>query len=572
MHTGVPVLLVLLTLLFVWPVVMLLVGMFRGGLPGEPTGWTLQIVAGVFGDADTWLAVEGSMIYAVAGTAFGVLLGAFFAFLVARTTVALTGWVTPVMLLVFAAPHVMYALAWGLLTDPIGGLLNRPAQWIAGPGAAPFNAYSWTGLVTIHVLKLAAFCYLMLLPAFQAMNRAFEEASLISGAGRLQTFFRIDLPLLTPALFGVVILSVVLSLGAFDLPQILGGLAGINVISTRIFKALNFSMPPDYAAASSLSLIMMVCLVVLLAVQWRLFGRDRFVTVTGKGYREDRWDLGRWSGVCSAAIVVYALFALVLPGVQLVSTSLQPTAGVNVYTLQNYRTILVDPLVGKAFGITALLALLGGLFAVLLAAVVAYVGRYAPRWLEIVLDSVGLVPIVMPGVVLAVALLWAYLSIPGLRALYGTFWLALIGIVVFLTPAASRIVRGGIVQLARELEEAARVSGASHARVFVDVVMRLLARTLLAGWLVTAVIGAGTLDLPLLLLPPTMPNVSVLAYSYISSGQPSEACALFMLLIAAIFAVGMAAAVALRLMRGARATGPDGGLANGAVGYSTPVQ
>ncbi len=544
---GTAALIALLVLLFVWPVAMLVAGMFRAGTLGEPADWTLEIVRRVFTNPETYEAFRGSLLYAVGSTVPGVLLGAFFAFLVARTRVALARWVTPMMVLVFAAPHIMYALSWGLLADPAVGLLNIAARWLGAQGQT-FNVYGWTGLIFVHVLKLAAFCHLMLLPAFEGMNRSYEEASLVSGAGRLATFFRIDLPLLTPAIFGVVILGCVFSLGAFDLPQILGGLAGIQVISTQIFKALNFSMPPDYGAASALGLFMMAVLAILLFLQWRLFGRDRYVTLTGKAYRKDEWDLGRWGWACTAAIAVYALLALVLPGVQLVMTSFQPSVAVSSFSLDNYRAVLADPLARKAFAVTAQLALLAGFFAVALAALVAYVARHSPRWLEVLLDSAGLLPVVMPGVVLSVGLMWAYVSVPGLRQLYGTFWIALIGLVVFLTPAASRIVRGGIVQLSRELEEAARTSGAGFARVLADIVLPLLAPALFAGWLVTAIVAAGTLDFPLLLLPPTTPNVSVLAYSYMSSAQPAHACALFLLLIAFIFGLSAALLGARRLL------------------------
>ncbi len=563
---GMGLLLVVVAILFVWPVSMLLVGMFRSGPPGMPGVWTVETVSRVFTEEATYVALSNSLVYAVLCTAIATVLGAFFAFLATRSTVPLAGWLTPAMLLVFATPHVLYAVSWGLVADTGNGMLNLAARFLLGPQSTPFNAYTWTGLLTVHTLKLTAFCYLLLLPPFQSMNRSYEEASLIAGAGRFITFLRIDLPLLTPAIFGVVILGCVFGLGAFDLPQILGGLAGISVISTEVYRSLNYATPPDYAAASALGLFMMVALVLLLAMQWKLFGRNQFVTVTGKGYRSERWDLGPWGYACTFAIVAYIVVTLLLPGAQLVVTSFQPTLGVNAFTLHNYQAVFADPLTAQAFRVTAYLALLGGLIAVLLAAIVAYAGRHSPRWLEVLLDSVAVLPIIMPGVVLAVGLLLAYVSVPGLRLLYGTFWLALIGIVVFVTPIASRIVRGGIVQIAGDLEEAASVSGASRPRVLFDIVAPLLSRSLLVGWLVTAIIAAGTLDFPLLLLPPTTPNVSVLAYSYMNSGYPSQASALLVLLICAIVAVSLLyvlvakAAKSERLVRLMRRAGSMGGL------------
>ncbi len=172
------------------------------------------------------------------------------------------------------------------------------------------------------------------------MNRSFEEASLLSGASRLGTLVRIDIPLMAPAIFGVVVISVVFGLSAFDLPQILGALADIPVLSTEIFRAVNFAIPPDYARAATLGLFMMAALAALLIVQWRVLKSGRFVTVTGKSARQDRWDLGRWDVVAGAAILFYTVVTLVLPGAQLVLTSFEPAIGVFNLTLANYE---LDP-------------------------------------------------------------------------------------------------------------------------------------------------------------------------------------------------------------------------------------
>jgi iron(III) transport system permease protein len=148
---------------------------------------------------------------------------------------------------------------------------------------------------------------------------------------------------------------------------------------------------------------------------------------------------------------------------------------------------------------------------------------------------------------LAVGLLWAYISIPGLRSLYGTFWLTLIGVVVAVMPMASRAVRGALAQIARELEEAAAVSGASPLRVLWDIVIRLMSRSFLAGWLVTAIIAAGMLDVPIMLLSSTRPTVSILVYTQLLAGIPTQACALLVLLLVAVMLLAAAAAALIAL-------------------------
>ena len=534
------VLLALVLFLFVYPVAMVVAGIFRTSRPGVPGEWTLANIGTVLAASSTYIAVQNSLVFALASTAIGGLIAVAFAFLVTRTTVPLRRLVTPAMLMIFAAPNMLYVVSWALLADPVGGALNQAFVALGG-GRGAFNVYSWPGLVLVQSLKISSFCYLLLLPAFDNMNRSFEEASLVAGASRLQTFVRIDVPLLMPAIVGVLLIGTVFGLGAFDVPQILGGLAGVTVLSTEIYKKLNYSFPPDYPGASALCLFLLVALAIMMIVQWRLLGKRRFVTITGKSFRSDRWGIGAlWNTVGAAAIALFVLLALVLPGAQLVLTSFQPSVGVYTFTLGNYRAVLADPQAANAFFITAVIAILGGFAAMALATVIGFAGRRGPAWFGRLLDGATLIPIVMPGVVLAVGLLWAYISVPFLRQLYGSFWFAFIGLVILVMPIAGRAVQASLMQISGDLEEAATVCGASPLRVLLDIVLRLMKGSFFAGWLVTAIIASGTLDIPLMLLPPTSPNVAVLAYGYMNSALMNQTSALLALLLAGVAVTGFA--------------------------------
>ena len=537
-RVGVALLFAAVAFFFAWPVLMQVLGIFRNAAPGAASDWSLATLLRVYGSSETYTALKNSLLYAVATTVLATALALLLALLATRTRVRLRWLVTPVMVLVFAAPNLFYAVSWSLLADPGSGLLNAAVRWATGSKVTLFNAYSWTGLIVVQSLKLSGFCYLMLLGPFQNMNRSYEEASMICGAGRFKTILRVTLPAMTPAIFGVLIVGIVFGLGTFDIPQILGALSGISFLSTEMFKAINYDVPADYGRASALSLFVMLALAVLLVAQWAVVKPGRFVTVTGKAFRSDAWELGGWGALGTAAIVVFTLVALVLPVVQLIVTSLQPTIGVWRFTTGNYTAVLADRQTAGAFRLTAMLACVGGLLAMLLAALIGHVGRGAPRWLERFLDTATLVPIVMPGVGLAVALLWTYISAPGLRQLYGTVWLALIGLVVSVMPIASRAVRGALAQIGRELEEAAAISGASPLRVLGDIVLRLMSRSLVAGWIVTAVMIAGTLDVPLMLLASTTPTVSIQVFTALQAGAPTQAAALLVLLLVAIVALG----------------------------------
>lgn len=279
------------------------------------------------------------------------------------------------------------------------------------------------------------------------------------------------------------------------------------------------------------------------------------MTVTGKSHTAARWDLGRFGWLCSAVVALFAVVALVLPGLQVVLTAFQPVFGVNDHlTTANFDAVLADPRTSGAFRLTIWLALGGGFAAMALATVLGYVGRRRGGAVARYFDALTLAPIVMPGVVLSVGLLWAYITLPGLRQLYGTVWLCVIGMVVAVMPVASRAASGALAQIAPELEEAAQTSGASATRVLRQIVAPLVSRSFLAGWLVCGVIIAGMLDVPLMLLPATAPNVAVLVYGLIySSGLPTQASALLVLLLGVIAAIGvvyvLCAHVALPLAR-----------------------
>ena len=151
----------------------------------------------------------------------------------------------------------------------------------------------------------------------------------------------------------------------------------------------------------------------------------------------------------------------------------------------------------------------------------------------------------VPGITLGLGMIWAFLSVPGLKSLYATEWIVLIALVVGSTPIASRAVSGSIAQIGPELDEAARTAGASAARATVGILVRLILPSFMAGWFLTAIVSAGNLDIPILLASSNNQTVPLVAYDLFNNGSLSQAAAVFCLFIAAI-AVGLGAALALR--------------------------
>ena len=531
------VLSVLVLFFFGLPVMMLIVGAFRTGEPGLAASWTLAGLQSVYTSADTYTTLKNSVILSLTEHAVGLSLGFVFAWVVVRTNTPLRRLVTPMMVVIFAVPQLFIAISYGLLAGSPNGLANRAlVGLLGGPPRAVVNVYSWWGLIVVSTLKVVPVMYLLVLGPVRAMNRSLEEASVIAGANRFKTFFRIQVPVLAPVLSGLAVLGFVIGLGLLDTPLILGVPAGIYVFPSRIYDYIGGGASPQYDRATALSLLLVVFILILVGLRRLLLGSREFTTVTGKGYSTERWDIGGWKWVFTAAIVIYGFFALILPVGQLIIGSLQPIYGIgSTFTLDNYREALQLDGVGAAIANTVITGLAGGFLATALAVVIGYTARRSRSRLRSVPEYAVWMITAFPGIVLGLGMVWAYLTVPVLRNLYGSVWIVTIALVVYISPTAGRAIEGAIAQIDEELEESARMSGAGQLRVVGGIVARLILPSFLATWFVAGVAVAGNLDVPLLLAGPGNQTVPVLAFNlYRQSGQTAAAAALLCLLMAIV--------------------------------------
>lgn len=534
-----PVLFAAAGFLFVYPVAMLAVGAFRNSDPSHPAEWSLHGFQLAYTDPVTYTTLKNSVILAGSVTAVATTLGIVFAFLVSRTTTPLRRIVTPMMVFVIALPPLFFTLGWAILGDARVGLLNTLARGITGTDITIIDVFSWTGIILVISLKGASFGYFLLLGPFKALDRALEEASQVTGDSWIRTLLRIDLPVLAPAITSVLIINFIVGLEIFETPMILGFPEGIVVFSTRIYGLIGDHTPPEYGAASALALLLVAVMIALVILQWRILGRRNFTTVTGKGYSTRPWDIGRWRYAGTVVIVGYCLLAFILPMVQLVLASLQPVFGLyGSLGLDNYREILQDSAVLAALRTTLIVSVLGGFLAMALALLIAYATTRSRSRIRRPLELTTWLPLAVPGVVLSLGMAWAYLSVPGLRNLYATVWLVLLGLVVAAVPIAGRVAQPAIQQLGRELEESARTSGASMVRTFMSIVIPLILPSFIAGWFVTALIISGNLSIPILLASPTTETVSLVAYKFYTEGEPTLAAAVSVLVLV-LLAIGL---------------------------------
>ncbi|QYN39612.1 iron ABC transporter permease [Pseudonocardia sp. DSM 110487] len=509
---------------FVGPALMVVLGAFKVSAFGGGE-WSAAMFGEVVTSERTRDVVVQTIAMGLAVVVISTVLAAAFAAIYTKTDTPLRGAIPVIMFVVVATPGLFFAIAWGLLGNEQVGLVNTLLGAAFGDGARVVNAESWWGVVLVSSLRLTALQFFLLLGPFLAVDRSLHEAARTSGAGPVRAFFQIEVPVLAPAITGAVILGFVLFLESFDAPQVLGVPAGIFVIPTEIYAYLSNSTGPQFAHASSISVLLMVVLLLLVVLQVKVLGRRSFVTVGGKEARATRGETGNARWLFSALILIFFLVAIALPMFQLARVSLSPFLGATSgFSLDNYREVLTRPRMLNAYLNTAVVAVFGGLLAVLAATAFAWAARFKAGKLARFIEFSQWLGLAMPGLILALGVLWLFLGVGFLTGFYGTPVIMVFALFVAVIPIAGRATGPAMAQIPRSLEEAAWVSGASKPRAAWDVVAKLMLPSLLSGWVLCFVVICGILSVPLLLSAPRSNYVAKEIYSrYVEGNAPSAA-------------------------------------------------
>lgn len=492
--------------------------------------FTLDVLRDAYAVEGLGTLVGNSLLFGVGATVVAVTLGTLLAFFVVRTDVPFKGTLFALILVPLLVPGVLYTISWIFLASPRSGFLNQQL-----PGT--FDIFSLAGMILVEGLHLTPLVFLLLAAAFRAVDPALEESALVSAASLTALLRRITLPLVRPALYAATFIVLVRTLAGFEVPALLGIPAGEWVFTSRIWRSLTI-FPADFGAAGAYSLSLLAVTGIGVLILSRLSPRTPALqTLTGRGPRARSLPLGRWRLPVTGAIVIYLLVAVVLPLLMLFYVSTQPFYStpsldrLSQTTFSAYSTLTHEATLHALRN--SLLVCAGAATAVmLLSAVAAWLTvrtRARGRWL---VDALASLPIAVPGIVLGAALLFLYLRIS--LPIYGTLWILFIAYLTGYLPYGIRYSSVSLVQISRELEEAASVSGASRWQSFRRILLPLSAPGLIAGWLLIVTLSLRELSSSLLLYSPGNEVLSVRIWLLYQGGQLPQLAALGIALVAGL--------------------------------------
>jgi len=528
------------------PLVMLLYGSIRSAPIGEPGAtYTIQNYVKAYFDKEFYLLLLNSVYYALGTCSLTFVIGTFLAWVSERTNTPLKKLFVVMSLIPFIIPGILSTISWILLLSPKIGLINIVVKEVLGLEAAPFNVYSMWGMIWAEAIHLYPLVFLLMSAAFRNMDTSLEEAALTAGSSTLQTFWKVTLPLMRPAMFSVLLINFVRGIEAFEVPALIGVPAKISVFTTKIFLAIH-QFPSDFGLAGAYAVTLLIISTVGVLIYGRITRKEeRYATVTGKGYRPRVIDLGGWKYLTLGISFVIFSLAVILPVFVLLWSSFIPYYGVpskelmQKMTWANYQYILNYPLALTAFKNSFYLSVGSATLVMLLTSVIAWITVKTKLPGRAFLDNMTFIPIAMPGIVLGVSLIWVYLTLP--IPIYGTIWVLLLAYMTKFIPYGIRAASSSMIQINKELEEASFTAGGTWFQTFRKVILPLLMPGFTAGWIYISIIALRELSTSILLYSYNSTVLSIMAFDLWEGGQYTYVCALGVLMVLLLVAMAFTA-------------------------------
>lgn len=526
----------LLLVVIGYPLLWLLMAAF-----GIPQSVELGYLARVYTRAQNLTPLINTLILAVGAGAISVLVGAPLAWATARSDMPFCRTIRALVALAYITPPYLTAIAYIILLGPDAGYFNQAIQGVTGLTRGPLDIFSMGGVIFVVGMHVFPFTYFMTHNALRSVDASYEEAASLLGARRWAVMIRVYLPLVAPAITGGALLSAIASMALFGPQALLGLPAQVTFLPTRIYGVIG-SYPPRWAEASALSLTLVVLTALGLILQRSYLDRRSYVTVGGRGLRVETMRLGKLKWPLLAFSLAVVFFSSIAPiGVLTIAAFTHSWVdGLSTanLTLANFNEALFNNQVAVRGTVNSFLLAIGaGIGAVLIGATVAYVDLRTKIPGRRLLDYLAILPLGLPGTVLAVGVLLAFIRPP--LVLYGTIWILLVAYVARSIPLATRSLNATLRQIDVSLEEAARVVGATQFEALRRILLPLARPGLAVAFLLVFIPALSELSATILLYSSGAETIAIAVFRLNELGQLEVVAALAVFTIAVTLLVSL---------------------------------
>jgi len=494
---------------------------------------SLQNYIELLTDQTTFIVFRNSFIVSFWGAIGATILGVAIAWILARTDIPFKKFWRNILVIPYIIPPFIGAIAWVYLLGPVG-YINKIWMAITNTFDPLWVVYGRDGIIFVMILYSYPIAYMVTLGPLTQMNPSLEEAGQISGAGTLRTLRDITLPLMLPSIGGSALLIFMSMMANFGIPAVIGFPKRYFVMSTQIFLTiLNFDRANNLQIAAAFSIFLVILALVTMQLQRWLQGQKSFAIISGKSSQHQLIQLRTKKYIVVTLLGILVLFTVVLPVVSILATSLLKALGLP-FILENFsfvnfnRIIYEVPKVQRAIKNSFMLAGVSATAIVLMSLIISYLVVKLKIKGAMALEALVLLPYAIPGIVVALAMILAFVKpLPIVNiSIYNTIWIIAIAYIARFLTFGVRSISAAFEQVHESLEDAARISGADFVASFKDIVMPLIRSNIFAGWFLAFSPALTELTLSMLLFSVGNETLGTVVYGLHQEGKVGMTAAL----------------------------------------------
>ncbi|MGA9397021.1 MAG: iron ABC transporter permease [Anaerolineaceae bacterium] len=510
----------------------------------------IKMLTGQISTIMLYTPLQHSLVVSAGATFLALVLGCFMAWFVIRTDMPGRNLINVLAIIPYMMPSWTIAMAWTVLfknrtTGGAPGLIEA----LLGQGPPDWFAYGPLPIIISSGLHYFPFFFLFVSAALISIDSNLEEAAEMMGASRGKILRIITFPLVLPAILSGFIMTFSRVMGTFGGPNVLGVPVRYYTLSTMIRAHMRLGNNAD---AFVLALMLIFLAMITVYINQKTIGTKKsYETIGGRGLVIKQVKLRNWKPLLTIIVIVIELMIAVFPvGLLLWNTFMKNTGDYSLtnFTLQHWigrsdpaindglPGVLRNPAIYHAAWNSIKLALTASFYTALLGVVLGYsiVKGRGTRLAKLV-EQLAFIPYVIPGIAFGAVYISMFAKPVGpIPALYGTFALLVIVSVAKNLPFSSRTGVTAMMQVGKELEEAAEIAGANSWIRFKLILFPLTRHGFVSGFLLTFITTMRELSLIILLVTPATQVLASMTMRYTENGSDQQADAVIIILIAII--------------------------------------
>ena len=510
----------------------------------------VRMLTGRLSKIYTYAPLRHSMTVAIGSTLLSLLIGGSLAWLVIRTDMSGRKLVNQLAVIPYIMPSWTLAQAWLVLfKNRLSGGTPGFFEFLVGVAPPDWLSYGAVPIIICSALHYYTFFFLFVSAALMSIDSNLEEAGDLMGASRWRILRKITFPLVMPAILSGVIMTFSKVMGTFGGPNILGSPVRYYVLATMLRGSLGIG---DKADAFVLAIVLILFAIVTISINQRLVGtRKSYETIGGRGFVAQLSKLGRAKKYMQISVITFQILVIALPlGLLIYSTFMLKDGNYSLsnFTLQHWigarntiynngePGVLYNPKIYSTAWNSIKLSLYTAFFTALLGVILGYaIVKGRGTRLSKMVEQLAYIPYVIPGIAFGAVYIAMFARKLGpFPPLYGTFALLVIVSVAKHLPYSSRSGVSSMMQVGRELEEAAMVAGANAWQRFRSIIFPLTSSGFTSGFLLTFITTMRELSLIILLVTPATQLLATQTMFYTENGNDQMANAVILILIALV--------------------------------------